>query len=83
MSPNLLSPVQDFTSLNAAINAKADAVYFGTKEFNLRKGAHNFELKDLNKVIAICHKNNVKAFFTLNSVVYDNELKKIKVLLQK
>ncbi|MFH1642303.1 MAG: U32 family peptidase [Nanoarchaeota archaeon] len=83
MIPELLSPVQDFVSLNAAINAGADSVFFGLKEFNLRQGAKNFELKELEKVIRTCHDNNVKVYITLNSIIYDKELLKIKKILKK
>ncbi len=81
--PELLSPVQDFTSLKAAIDAGADAVYFGVKELNMRIGAKNFELKDTKKVIELCHKNKVKAYFALNTIIYDNEINKIKKILKK
>jgi len=81
--PELLSPVQDFTSLKAAIDAGADAVYFGLKKLNMRAKAKNFSLKELKKVIEFCHKNNVKAYLTLNSIVYDNEIKIIKKILKK
>ena len=33
-----------------AINAGADAVYFGLKEFNMRDSAKNFTISDLNKI---------------------------------
>jgi U32 family peptidase len=79
----LLSPVQDFVSLVAAINAGADSVYFGIKKFNMRVTAKNFALIDLKKVINLCHKNNVKAYLTLNSILYDNELNKLKKILTK
>ncbi|MFH1431054.1 MAG: U32 family peptidase, partial [Nanoarchaeota archaeon] len=41
----LLSPAGDFRSLNSAIKAGADAVYFGLKEFNMRDSAKNFSIK--------------------------------------
>ncbi len=81
--PELLSPVQDFTSLKAAIDAGADAIYFGIKELNMRIGAKNFELKDTKKVIETCHKHKVKAYFTLNTIIYDKEIKKVKTILKK
>ena len=77
----LLSPVQDFVSLQAAIHAGADAVYFGLKEFSMRASAKNFNLNELKKVVEICHKNNVKAYLTLNTIVYEDEIKKIKSVL--
>src|SRR3989338_7153922 len=82
-NPELLSPTQDFTSLKAAIDAGADSIYFGIKELNMRMGAKNFELKDTKKVIAQCHKNKVKAYFTLNTIIYEGEIDKVKSLLKK
>ena len=79
----LLAPAQDFTSFKAAIDAGADAIYFGTKQFNLRIGAKNFELNDTKKVIGFCHKHKVKAYFTLNTIIYDNEIEKIRNILKK
>ncbi|TKJ17670.1 hypothetical protein CEE44_04020 [Candidatus Woesearchaeota archaeon B3_Woes] len=79
----LLSPIQDFVSLEAAIQARADAVYFGIKGMNMRAGAKNFSLKELEKVVKICHKNNVKAYLAINTIVYDDELNKIKEILKK
>ncbi len=73
----LLSPCQDFTTLQAAIQGGCDAVYFGVKSFNMRAGAKNFETKDLSRISKVCKKNNVKMYLTLNTVVYDEELSKI------
>ncbi len=79
----LLSPVQDFVSLRAAIDGGADAVYFGIRELNMRMGAKNFRLSETGKVIEICHKHKVRAYFVLNSIVYDKEIGKIKKILRK
>ncbi len=81
--PELLSPVQDFVSLRAAIDAGADAVYFGLKEFSMRAAAKNFNLNELKKVVDLCHKNKVKAYLTLNTIVYEKELSRIKKILKK
>jgi len=83
MKSELLSPIQDLVSLKAAIDAGADAIYFGIKELNMRQKARNFELKNTKKVIDICHKNKVKAYFTLNTIIYDKEIKKAKTILKK
>jgi len=79
----LLTPIQDFVSLQAAIQAKADAVYFGIKELNMRANAKNFQIKDLKKITAMCHKNKIKAYLALNTIIYDNEINKIKEILKK
>ena len=72
--------------LTTAINAGADAVYFGLKEFSLRANAKNFELKDLPKINAICNNNKnkkIKKYLTLNSIIYTNEIKKIDNIIKK
>jgi putative protease len=56
MKYELLSPAGNFPMLVSAINAGADAVYFGLKEFSMRANAKNFELKDLEKINQICGK---------------------------
>ena len=80
--PELLSPVQDFVSLRAAIDAGADAVYFGLKKFSMRAKAKNFELKELKEVVNICHKEKIKAYLTLNTIIYENELEELKQILK-
>ena len=81
--PELLSPVQDYTSLTAAIDNGADAVFFGIKGFNMRAGAKNFTPADLSKIAKIAHKHNVKTYLAINTIIYENELKKIEQILKK
>lgn len=79
----LLAPAGDFAMLVTAVNAGADAVYFGLKEFSLRANAGNFELKDLDKINEICKSKKVKKYLTLNSIIYSNELSKIEEIIKK
>ena len=81
--PELLAPVGDFRSLAAAIKAKADAIYLGLKEFNMRDSARNFSLADLEKVKKICKENKIKIYLTLNTIIYDNELERIEKVIKK
>ena len=81
--PELLSPIQDYTSLTAAIKNGADAVFFGIKGFNMRAGAKNFTIKDLPKITKIAHKNNIKTYLAINIIIYQNELKKVEQVLKK
>ncbi|MFA5406268.1 MAG: peptidase U32 family protein [Candidatus Nanoarchaeia archaeon] len=83
MKPELLAPCHDFATLSAAVEAGADAVYFGVKKYNMRLKANNFNEKDLLRITKLCHKNNVKAYLTVNVVVYEDELKSLKKLLIK
>ena len=79
----LLSPAGDFASLRAAVENGADAVYFGLKQLNMRAAAKNFSLAEMKEVVDYCHKNKVKAYLTLNTIVYDNEIKKVEDILKK
>jgi len=72
--PKILSPVGYFDSLHAAIDAKADAVYFGVETLNMRSRSNNFKLDDLKKVVEICKKNQIDSFLTLNSIIYNEEI---------
>ena len=79
--PELLAPIQDYTSLAAAIKNGADAVFFGIKGFNMRAGAKNFTIKDLPKIVKIAHKDNIKTYVTVNIIIYENEIPKLEKLL--
>ncbi len=77
----LLAPVGNFPMLITAINAGADAVYFGLKEFSMR--TKNFSIKDIPKIEKICNQKKVKKYLTLNTIIYDNELNKIEKIIKK
>lgn len=81
--PELLAPIQDFTSLKAAVTAGADAVYFGIRGFNMRAGAKNFTIKDIGKITKFCREHSVKSYLALNTIIYQKELKTVeKILVQ-
>ena len=81
----LLAPVGDFRNLRAAVEAGADAVYFGIRGFNMRNSAKNFGLRDLAKIRKICDSStrDVKMYLTMNVIVYDDELKRVGEILKK
>jgi putative protease len=81
--PELMAPAGDWISFYAAINAGADAVYFGVDELNMRAKAKNFGFDEMNKLVKIAHKNNVKAYLTLNTIVYEDELKLAEKIVKK
>ncbi len=79
----LLAPAGNFPMLVAAVNAGADAVYFGLQEFTMRANAENFTIKDLDKIREICKPKKVKKYLTLNTIVYDDEIKEIEEVIKK
>ena len=77
----LLSPAGSFESLSAALANGADAVYFGVGKLNMRsRGAVNFSAEDLPRIAQLCHSRGIRAWMTLNTVVFDHELEEISAL---
>jgi len=81
MIPQLLSPAGSFDCLAAALKNGANAVYFGVGKLNMRGHATaNFRPEDLSEVVLRCHVANAKAWLTLNTLIYDEELEEAKKL---
>lgn len=73
----ILAPVGSEEQLLAAVRSGANAVYLGTKSFNARRNADNFDSLNLNQAVKYCHSYNVKVYVTLNTIVFDKELKSL------
>ncbi len=78
----ILAPVGNHAMLASAIDAGTDEVYFGVKELNMRANAKSFDLSELKDVVKKCHDNNVKANLTLNTIIYEDELEKVDLILK-
>ena len=71
----IMAPVGSYEALAAAIQAGADSVYFGVGKLNMRSAsAANFTLDDLAKIVATAHAAGVKAYLTVNTIVYEDEM---------
>ncbi|MGM5484457.1 MAG: peptidase U32 family protein [Nanobdellota archaeon] len=76
---NIMSPAGSYEGLRSAIKAGADSVYFGIKGLNMRSlGAKNFSEEDLPEIVRICRENNVESYLTLNTVIYDDDMERMK-----
>ncbi len=73
-TPELLAPAGSRESLEAAIDAGADAVYMGG-EFNARAGARNFDRDAIRKALRLCSDYGVKSYITLNTLVCEREMR--------
>jgi len=72
--PELLCPAGSPEALDAAIEAGADAVYFGASLFNARMNAHNFGGDAMRSAVLRAHAYGVKVYLTLNTLVLDREI---------
>ena len=71
----IMAPVGCMESLHAAIEAGADAIYFGVGVLNMRaKSSVNFTLDNLAEIVSIARAAGVKSYLTVNTVLYDNEM---------
>jgi U32 family peptidase len=68
-----MSPAGYWPQLRAAIEAGADAVYFGLKHFTARAKV-GFALDDLPAVMQTLHRRGVRGYLTFNTLVFDHEL---------
>ncbi len=83
--PELLAPAGSEEAMHAAVKNGADAVYFGIAggNFNARIRAKNIPLQKLGDVVESLHRRNVRAYLTLNTLAFADELPRIETLLRE
>ncbi len=69
----LLAPAGDLPCLEAAIEAGADAVYFGLSLLNARRGAKNFTPAELERAVELARSHRVATHLTMNIDVSKRE----------
>ena len=80
----LMAPAGSFESMQAAIDAGTDSIYFGVEQLNMRaKSSINFTLDDLEEIARRCGEENVRTYLTLNTIIYDHDLSIIKTLINR
>lgn len=78
----IMAPVGSYESLRSAINAGADAVYFGVEGLNMRaRSSVNFTLDDLHRIAGICDEKGVKSYLTVNTIIYDGDMEKMRSVI--
>lgn len=73
----ILAPCGGEDSLPAALNTGADAVYLGVTAFSARRNAKNFTYEQLEKAVRECRISGVRVYVTMNTLVFDDELKEL------
>ena len=76
-----MSPAGDWPQLQTAIEAGADAVYFGLNHFSARAKV-GFTTEELPEVIETLHQRDVKGFVTFNTLVFEHELELAESAIQ-
>jgi len=78
----VMAPVGSFESLTAAINSGANSVYFGIEQLNMRaRSSINFTIDDLRAITDKCHSHGVKTYLTLNTILYDHDMRLMKTII--
>ncbi|GAB1445811.1 peptidase U32 family protein [Flammeovirgaceae bacterium] len=78
----ILSPAGSFEALTAAIQAGANAIYFGVEQLNMRaRSANYFTIEDMQSIAHQCKQSNVKAYLTLNTVLYDYDMQLMRKIV--
>ena len=78
----IMAPVGSYESLAAAIDAGADAIYFGVEKLNMRsRSSVNFTLDDLHEIADTCDRAGVKSYLTVNTIRYDDDLEEMRRII--
>lgn len=78
----LLAPARNAEIAVEAIKHGADAVYIGGPGFGARAAAGN-SIEDIASVVEFAHKFNARVYVTINTILYDNELREVEHLINR
>lgn len=76
----LLAPAANASIAKEAVLHGADAVYIGPPSHGARKGASN-SIEDILSAIEFAHQYGAKVYATVNTIVFENELKDVERLV--
>ena len=79
--PELLAPAGSLEVFATAVEEGADAVYIGAPAVNARALAKNFTPEELAAMIDFGHRNGVKVYLAMNSLVKEEEIDRLVELL--
>ncbi len=77
-----MAPAGSWESLQAAIQAGADSVYFGIERLNMRsRSSSNFTTEDLHRIVERCKEAGIKSYLTINTIIYDEDLELMREII--
>ncbi|MCW5963079.1 MAG: U32 family peptidase [Bryobacterales bacterium] len=71
--PEVMSPGGYWPQVRAAVEAGADAVYFGLRHFSARAKV-GFATADVQELMRTLHQRGVRGYVTFNTLIFENEL---------
>ena len=78
----VMAPVGSRESLQAAIQAGADSIYFGVEQLNMRShSANHFTIDDLREIAATCAEHGMKSYLTVNTIIYDEDVELMRHII--
>lgn len=77
----ILAPAGDLCCALAAIDAGANAVYLGLPGFNARGRNSDFQLEDIGRLTEFAHRQNVKVYVAVNTLVLQHEMRDVLDLI--
>lgn len=77
----LLAPAKDASAAIEAVKHGADAVYIGAPSHGARKDAAN-SVADISRAVDFAHRFNARVYATVNTLVYDHELRDVERLIE-
>lgn len=78
----LLAPASDIEVARQAILHGADAIYIGASSHGARRAAAN-SVDDIRHLVEFAHPFRVKIYVTVNTLVYDDEIRKVERLVRE
>ena len=78
----IMAPVGSRQSLTAAIQAGADAIYFGIGQLNMRAHSANpFTIDDLHEIAQTCADHGIKSYLTVNTITYGEDIEQMHTIV--
>ena len=83
--PEILAPAGTLDTVEAVIEAGADAVYLGGKQFNMRshRSSYNLDMSEVSEAISLAHEKGRRLYFVLNSLLHEDELPALRDTLNR
>ncbi|NOQ38284.1 U32 family peptidase [archaeon] len=80
--PELLVPIKNLAGFKACRDY-ADAVYFSCGKLNMRARNNGIDLRNIESVVRKVHEKGLKAYLTVNSIIYNNDISVAETIVRK